>query len=235
MNLAALWNYMQYDIEADKFRIEMSNSEKRKKLQKQADFIKEQQARFAKIEADIQQMDERSAKCKEEAERLCKLFDEMSAALSGIENMETEEITQKLQGAQRLLNAIEACEKEMNGLKSEADSAERGQVEIKRRAAKVKSEYDALKKEYDVEFAKDKQKLKALRDEADKQAETLDKADLERYKQIKQHCTPPIAKLVNNQCTGCFMTLSVGTLREIKASSEAITCDNCGRLLYSAD
>ncbi len=235
MNLPALWNYMQYDMEAEKFRNEMSKSEKRKLLQKHADFLKEQQARFAKIDNDIGTMDQRSAECKKEVERLTALLNEMTASLGDVSSMDSEAVQEKLKSAEKLLSAIESCEKELAGLKSEADGAERSQSEIKRRAVKTKAEYDAVKKEYDLEFAQDKIKLKKLRDQADAVAETLDKADLERYRQIKQHCNPPIARLVNNQCTGCFMTLSVGTLREIKAGDNAITCDNCGRLLYAQD
>ena len=235
MDLAALWNYMQIDMEAEKFSNDMRNSEKRKKLLKQTEFLKEQQARFAKIENEITSMDQKSAEYRQESERLNKLLEEMTEKLGDVSAMTSEEVEEKLKSAEKLLSAYENCEAELAKLRSEADTAERTQIEIKRRAAKVKSEYDEIKKLYDVEFANDKLKLKELRDNVEKEAEKLDKGDLERYKAIKQHCNPPIAKLVNNQCTGCFMTLSVGTLREIKASGEAITCDNCGRLLYTVD
>lgn len=235
MDLAALWNYMQIDMEAEKFSNDMRNSEKRRKLLKQTEFLKEQQARFAKIENEITSMDQKSAEYRQESERLNKLLEEMTEKLGDVSAMTSEEVEEKLKSAEKLLNAYENCEAELAKLRSEADTAERTQIEIKRRAAKVKSEYDEIKKLYDVEFANDKLKLKELRDNVEKEAEKLDKGDLERYKAIKQHCNPPIAKLVNNQCTGCFMTLSVGTLREIKASGEAITCDNCGRLLYTVD
>lgn len=235
MDLAALWDYMQIDMEAEKFGNDMKNSEKRKKLLKQTEFLKEQQARFAKIESEIGDMDSRSVACKQEAERLGKLLEAMSAEIGDIESMDSAAVEEKLKSAEKLLAAYENCETELNKLRQEADTAERAQIEIKRRAAKVKSEYDEIKKLYDVEFAADKLKLKELKDNVEKAAQKLDKADLERYKSIKLHCNPPIARLVNNQCTGCFMTLSVGTLREIKGSSEAITCDNCGRLLYVAD
>ena len=235
MDLTALWNFMQIDMEAEKFGNDMKNSEKRKKLLKHADFIKEQQARFAKIESDIGSMDERGAECQKEAERLSKLLEEMTAALGDVSAMDSDEVASKLQSCEKLLNALDKCERELNNLRAEADAAERSQTEIKRRAAKVKSEYDAIKKEYDIEFAADKLKLKELKDAVDREAEKLDKNDLERYRQIKRHCNPPIARLVNNQCTGCFMTLSVGTLREIKSGADALTCDNCGRLLYTQE
>ena len=49
---------------------------------------------------------------------------------------------------------------------------------------------------------------------------------------IKPHCTPPMAKLVDGQCGGCFMSLPSATLRELKLGEKTVECDNCGRILY---
>ena len=59
-----------------------------------------------------------------------------------------------------------------------------------------------------------------------------DPADLEKYKSIKAHVTPPMAKMMNNQCSGCFMALPLGTLRDLKSGEHMVTCDNCGRIIY---
>ena len=61
----------------------------------------------------------------------------------------------------------------------------------------------------------------------------MDSELLARYRQIKQHVSPPVAKLVNNQCGGCFMTLPSAILRKISGGDTVVECDNCGRILYS--
>ncbi len=235
MNLAELWNYMLLDMEAERFGNEMRQSAKRKLLLKQTEFLKEQQAKFAKVEADIEQLAQQLDELKKEADRLNALLGEIIEQNQDVDALDADALNERMTAAERLLASLNDCEKQIENVRREAESAERSQTEIKRRAAKTKAEYDAVKKEYDVEFAQDKVKLKQLREKAEKAAASLDKADLDRYKQIKLHCTPPMARLVNNQCTGCFMTLPVGTLREIKASNEPHTCDNCGRLLYPQD
>lgn len=235
MNLNELWNYMQHDLEADRFGNEMRQSEKRKLLLKQTEFLKEQQTKYAKIQADIAQMDEKMAALKEEAERLNRLLNEFVEPLEKIEEMDAETVAEKIKAADKILAAIENTEKALNRLKKDSDTAGHLENEIKKSAAKTKQEYDAVKREYDVEFAKDKVKLKNLRDIVEAEAAKLDPADLEKYKTVKQHVTPPIAKLMNNQCTGCFMTLPLGTLREIKANNTVLTCDNCGRILFDAN
>ena len=235
MNLTALWNYMQVDMEVDRFSNEMKQSAKRKLLMKNTEILKEQQALFAKTESDVETMNGRLAELTAESQRLAGLLEKLEEEIGDVNNVSEDALEEKLQNAQKLMETMMACERDLIRIRKEADANEKNQTDIKRRAAKVKTEYDAVKKEYDVEFAKDKIKLKQLKDNAEKEAAKLDKADLEKYKSIKQHCTPPMARLINNQCTGCFMTLPIGTLREIKMSGEAHTCDNCGRLLYPQD
>ena len=55
---------------------------------------------------------------------------------------------------------------------------------------------------------------------------------LSRYRAIKEHCAPPMARLVDGQCSGCFMSLPSATLRELKLGEKTVECDNCGRILY---
>lgn len=235
MNLAALWNYMQFDLEADKFSQEMRQSPKRKTLVRQSEQLKEFQASNAKIDSEIEAMNARLAELASECERLSKLLEEYQAGLGDVEAMSEEEQAEKLKTIEKLYATIDSYDKELQKLVKESTSAEKRQMELKKRAAQLKQEYDKLKAEYDVEFPADKKKLALLRQKAEKEATRIEAADLERYKEIKQHVTPPIAKLLNNQCTGCFMALSIGTLREIKTNGEGRVCDNCGRLLFTVD
>ena len=43
-----------------------------------------------------------------------------------------------------------------------------------------------------------------------------------------------MAKLVNGQCSGCFMSLPSATLLEIRNGERIVECDNCGRILFDA-
>ena len=58
---------------------------------------------------------------------------------------------------------------------------------------------------------------------------------LARYRAIKQQCTPPMARLSDNQCCGCFVQLPSATMRAIKEGNAVVECDNCGRILYCED
>ena len=91
---------------------------------------------------------------------------------------------------------------------------------------------DRLKVVYDQEFKRDSQQLAKMRENIEAESAKIDPELLKRYRSIKQHCTPPMAKLVNGQCSGCFMSLPSATLRELKLGEKTVECDNCGRILY---
>ena len=55
-------------------------------------------------------------------------------------------------------------------------------------------------------------RCRSMRADIEKEAAKVDPALLERYRAIKQHCTPPMARLVDGQCSGCFMSLPSATL-----------------------
>ena len=232
VQLDDLWNFMQVDMEADKFENQMRLSPNRQKLLKQRNFILEQQNNMKKLEADVAVMQDRLAAVEDEAQRL-------SGVLSGmVEELETnppatvEESDRRAEAAQRLADTLTRYEQELAKMRKDAEARDRQQKEIRVRAARTKQEYDQLKTVYDEEFKRDQQTLKTMRANIEKEAAKLDQALLSRYRAIKQHCTPPMAKLVDGQCGGCFMSLPSATLRELKLGEKTVECDNCGRILY---
>lgn len=235
MNLDALWNYMQFDLEADKFGSDMRQSPKRQLLLKDRNFLKEQQTNIVKIENDVSTMNDRMEAIRDEVERLNKLLAEQRARLESEPPKTAEEIEERVTAIEKVLESMKHYEQELSKMRKDADARDRQQKEIRVRAAKTKAEYDAVKLEYDKEYADDTVKLKNLRARAEEEEKKTDPADLEKYKSIKAHVTPPMAKMMNNQCSGCFMALPLGTLRDLKSGEHMVTCDNCGRILYAKD
>ena len=232
MQLDDLWNFMQVDMEADKFENQMRLSPNRQKLLKQRNFILEQQNNMKKLEADVAVMQDRLAAVEDEAQRLSGVLSGMVEELEANPPATVEESDRRAEAAQRLADTLTRYEQELAKMRKDAEARDRQQKEIRVRAARTKQEYDQLKTVYDEEFKRDQQTLKSMRANIEKEAAKLDQALLSRYRAIKQHCTPPMAKLVDGQCGGCFMSLPSATLRELKLGEKTVECDNCGRILY---
>ena len=232
VQLDDLWNFMQVDMEADKFENQMRLSPNRQKLLKQRNFILEQQNNMKKLEADVAVMQDRLAAVEDEAQRLSGVLSGMVEELEKDPPATIEESDRRAEAAQRLADTLTRYEQELAKMRKDAEARDRQQKEIRVRAARTKQEYDQLKTVYDEEFKRDQQTLKTMRANIEKEAAKLDQALLSRYRAIKQHCTPPMAKLVDGQCGGCFMSLPSATLRELKLGEKTVECDNCGRILY---
>jgi predicted nucleic acid-binding Zn-ribbon protein len=133
--------------------------------------------------------------------------------------------------AQKLLSDLEDYEKEMRKIQKDAAERDKLEKDIRVKFAKAKTEYDKQKVEYEAAYKEQLKELDKKRKEAEEKTEGLEPALLEKYRAIKLHCTPPVAKLYSGQCMGCNMSLPQATLRKMKNESGIIECENCGRML----
>ena len=234
MQLDTLWQFMQVDMEADHFEGRMRQSANRQKLMKQRDFLKDQQANMKKLESDVAVMQDRLEAVQDEAERLEKVLASLAEEFEKNPPATVEDAQKQSESVQKLLDTLSRYEAELQKMRKDADTKDRQQKEIRVRAAKTKMEFDQLKVEYDKEFKADTAKLQDMRAKTEQEAKKVDPQLLAKYRSIKQHCTPPMAKLVNGQCSGCFMSLPSATLLDIKNGDRIVECDNCGRILYDS-
>ena len=232
MQLDAMWQFMQVDMEADRFETKMRQSPNRQKLIKQRDFLKDQQANMKKLEGELAVMQDRLAAVQDEAERLEKVLAGLSEEMEKNPPATIEDADKQAEAVQKLLDNLTRYEQELQKMRKDADTKDRQQKEIRVRAAKTKQEFDQLKVEYDKEFKADTETLQKMRAKTEAEAKKLPKDLYEKYTAIKQNATPPMAKLVNGQCGGCFMSLAGATLLDIRSGDKIVVCDNCGRILY---
>ena len=232
MQLDKLWQFQQVDMEADRFETKMRQSEKRQTLLKQRSFLMDQQENMKKLENDVAAMSDRLEAVNDEAERLQKVLASLMEELEKNPPKTAEEAEAQMEPVQKLMDSLTRYEQELSKMRRDAETKDRQQREIRVRAARTKAEYDQLKKEYDVEFKQDSETLKQMRAKTEAESAKIDAGLLEKYHSIKQHCTPPMAKLIDGQCSGCFMNLPSATLLALKDGSKLVTCE-CGRIIYA--
>lgn len=229
--LEMLWLYQQEDIACDKLEKDIKRSPTRQKLIKSRDYIVEQQNTIKRIEAEVAEMADRVDVIKDAIARLEAQVVALQTKLEETEPQNVEETRQLLQEAKRLVNSLASYESEMKKLKKDAGDRDHQQHDIRLKAARVKAEFDALKASYDVEYKEKMALLEKQRAVAQEKAKGISQELLERYKAIKQHCTPPMARLLNDQCGGCNMSLPSVVLRNIKSGSAVVECETCGRMI----
>lgn len=226
-----LLQYQQADMAADAFEAKIKRNPTRVAMKKNRDFLVEQQNAAKKLEAEVAQMTDRVETIKLAIVRLEDQLNQMAKRMQDTPPTDLAKAQEAARNAQKLLSDLEDYEKEMRTIQKDAASREKAEKDIRMKFAKVKAEYDKQKEDYEAESKELKKELEQKRKEAEEKTAGLDPALLEKYRTIKQHCTPPVAKLYSGQCMGCNMSLPQATLRKLKNDSGIIECENCGRML----
>ena len=231
MQLELLWNYMQYDMEADRFENAMRNAPDRVKLLKQRDFLLEQQNSIKRIERETVSVSDRLEAVRDEAKRLQGLLDNLLKSIEENPPETIEEIEKQMAAVQKLEDSLRHYEQELAKMRKDSEQRDRMQKDIRLRYARTKAEYDELKKNYEVEFNRDKAKLAELKARAEEEGANMDEVLMSRYRDVKQHVTPPMAQLNGDRCGCCNMSMPAAVMNEV-GSGKIVECDNCGRILF---
>ena len=131
--------------------------------------------------------------------------------------------------------ALKNAEKELAKMVSHSQMMENRYKEVRLKAGKARDEYTRLKATYDKEFEKQTAQLEELKKQRAEVGEQVDPKYMERYKAVRGQCSPAMARLNNDQCSGCNMSLPSAVAKQLQGSDEIIECENCGRILYMPD
>ncbi|MBE5782846.1 MAG: hypothetical protein E7329_05955 [Clostridiales bacterium] len=228
--LHLLWEYQLADVEADKMEASIKRSPTRQKLVKYRDYLLEQQNVMKRIESEVSAMADRLEALKDAMKMTDEQLRSLQTKLESDPPTSSETIQQYLSDARRFQNNLNTYEQEIKRIRKDATDRERQQHDVKVRAAKAKAEFDKLKQTYDTEYKEKSKELEALRAAAAEKGKPVSAEMMERYRTIKQHSVPPLARLYGDQCGGCNMSLPSAVSRKIKAG-ELVECETCGRLL----
>ena len=229
--LNMLWAYQQEDMKADRLAQDIRRSPLRQKMENDRNLFMERQKQYKQIEEQVAVLADRKDAIRDAIPRC-------EEQLNALQQKAEQDPPADLEAVRALLAEVARCRDTINNYEAEmrrmvkdsADHANR-QRTCRLEAARAKQEFDQLKSSYDVELKEQKAKLDAQRAVAQEKAQGIDAKLMEEYNVIKKHITPPMAKLIGDQCGGCNTSLPSAVLRKIKSGTEMIECETCGRMI----
>lgn len=228
--LDLLWDYQTADTEADMMAHSIRTSPKRQKLLKLRDYIRDQQEGLKTLENEVLAMSDRMDVLKEAIQLADDQLKSLQKRIQDTPPTNSKEIAQYIGEADQLTGTLNDYDQEVRRVRKSASDRDRKQRDIKLRAIKSKEEFDQLRVEYDQEYKEKSEVLERLKANAEEKKKGIEPEYLARYTAIKQHCTPPMAKLINGQCGGCNMGFPSSVLATIR-SGKQVECETCGRLI----
>ena len=226
----ALWAYQVEDMKADAIASAIKRSPTRQKLEKARDFILDRQKQYKQIEEDVAAMVDRKDIIAQAITRSREQLDNLKNRFESNPPQTPEEIRSLLAEVSRCRDTIRQYEVEISRIVKETDSNEKLQRSVRLEAANAKKSFDQLKTEYEEESKSKKGELEAQRAKAKALMEQVDPALLEEYETIKKHISPPVARLIHGQCSGCNTSLPSAILSKIKGGT-LVECETCGRMI----
>lgn len=228
--LDMLWEYQLADTEADALAHAIKQSPKRQKLLKLRDYIRDQQESLKTLEGEIAAMTDRMDALKDAIALADEQLKSLQKRIQDEPATNSQEMGVFIAEAEQLFTTLNDFDSEVRRVRKNASDRDRRQRDIKLRAIKSKEEFDQLRVEYDQEYKEKSEVLDQMRAVAEEKKKGIEPAYLARYNTIKQHCTPPMAKLINGQCGGCNMGFPSSVLASIR-SGKQVECETCGRLI----
>ena len=226
----ALWAYQVEDMKADAIALAIKRSPTRQKLEKARDFILDRQKQYKQIEEDIGAMVDRKDIIAQAIVRSREQLDTLQKRFEAAPPTTSDEVKSLLAEVSRCRDTIRQYEVEISRIVKETDANEKLQRSVRLDAANAKKSFDQLKADYEEESKSKKEDLENQRAKAKEVMDQVDPALLEEYETIKKHISPPVARLVHGQCSGCNTSLPSAILSKIKGGT-LVECETCGRMI----
>ena len=226
----ALWAYQVEDMKADAIALAIKRSPTRQKLEKARDFILDRQKQYKQIEEDVGAMVDRKDIIAQAIVRSKEQLDSLQKRFEAAPPTTSDEVKSLLAEVSRCRDTIRQYEVEISRIVKETDANEKLQRSVRLDAANAKKSFDQLKADYEEESKSKKEDLENQRAKAKEVMDQVDPALLEEYETIKKHISPPVARLIHGQCSGCNTSLPSAILSKIKGGT-LVECETCGRMI----
>ncbi|MBO4847548.1 MAG: hypothetical protein J5586_00130 [Clostridia bacterium] len=229
-----LWKYQESEMELDRLQKELESTPERQKLRKLRRILQEQ---TEKLEAHRNGIKEKEAELENGMQKLEALLKEYDLEQDDLnimmedEECTAEELTESRRSMEKLLEKVNALRKSLTECQSWIAKTAEAIKETYAKGAKTKRDYEAAKAVVETEKMEHKPIIDKAQREVDMIAAQLSPDLLKRYKTIKKKHPNPVARVTDNRCSGCGMSLPMNTIKKFSTGTAIIECENCARIL----
>ena len=232
--LDALWAYQEADLKVDKYESEIRQNPMRKKLLRLKNYYKEQQDAMRLVEQGNTKAAQQIAQLQSQHEALREKLE--NATKAGDDAFESSsQARAAIVELNEIISRLSSLEQRTSDLIQELGKLNRDLRTARVNASKARQDYTELKEQYDKEFEQQSVRLNELTKARDSLSANIPPEFLNKYKAIKQRCTPPMAVLQTDKCGGCNMALPAVSIRNVHKPNALVECETCGRIIYAND
>jgi predicted nucleic acid-binding Zn-ribbon protein len=229
-----LWKYQEAEMEVDRLQKELEATPERQKLRKLRKILMDQSEKLDSLKAGVKAREAEIESGTAKLEALLKEYDLEQDDLNIMMNDEestAEELTESRKAMEALLDKVNALKKSITECRDWIANAAEAMREAYSKGSKTKRDYEAAKTVVETEKMERKPVIDKAQREAERLAAHLPPEIVKKYNTIKKKYPNPVAKVKDNRCTGCGMSLPMTTIKKFASGNAIIECENCARIL----
>lgn len=234
--LEILWKYQQAEAELDKLRKEMEDTPAMKEYKKLRSFLNNQSAKMNTYKSGVEA---KTAEVEEITKKLDALFKDYDLEQGDLEIMmndeecTAEELTESRKAIEGLLEKINGLKKSLSDSLAWITATSEEITKTMQRGRKANKEYETAKAVCETERNERKPVIDSAAKEVERIGLQLSPELLKRYKVVKKKHALPMARIKDDRCGGCGMSLPKTVIRQVAQGADIVECENCGRILCS--
>lgn len=230
--MTLLWEFQAEDMKAERLEREIRRSPLRQKMESDRTLYMDRQKQHKQIEEQVAVLADRKDAIRD---ALTRSEDQLSGLQSRYEAAPPED----LEGTRALIKEVSRCmetiahyEQELKRISSEVRECDQRANVIRAEAVRLRNEFEQLKAQYDKEMPPKKAALESQRAIVEEKKTAIPTDLLQQYLDVKKRIAPPLARLMNDQCSGCNTSLPSAVLHSVRnASDTLVKCVSCGRII----
>ena len=231
-----LWQYYEAAQKVDQLDARVKSTPQRTQLNKLHVFLSEQQGLISTTQKQIESRQKAVKRLDTQFDEIRRQYELEASEFHIMENDEqctAAEMAECRKALSALLDQVTASRKDLFDTINWIEQATAQYKDIYAKAGKAKREYDTVRAECEKELAQAQPEIEAAKVEAERLRAKVDETLLKRYDIVKTHHAVPMAKVANNQCGGCNMSLPTSVVKRVNSGTDIVECENCGRILYA--
>lgn len=230
--LTMLWDYQTEDIKADRLANEIQRNPLRQKMENDRNQYMERQKQHKQIEERVLMLADRKDAVRDALRRCEEQLSGLQSRCEATSADDLDSVQSLIAEVNRCLETIKGYEQEMRRLSNEVRDHDQRAYAVRAEATRLRNEFEQLKAQYDKVMPPKKAALAEQRAIADQKKADIPEELLKSYIEVKKHITPPLARLVGDQCSGCNTSLPSAVLHSVRnASDNLVKCVSCGRII----
>ena len=233
MNLQALWEIQELDMEIVWLENQLEKDPVTDKLRKAKQLILNMQDRLIVMKDRFNLIKIKGNSIEKELGELRKEIQATDEKLYSEENSDYEELSVQMEKLEGLKNSCAKTEEAYLEQLEERDGLKFEYKKLKQDLNSIQEEFKSLHKTWQENRYKIKESLKNSTAQRLKLIKSVEELLWLKYREMKKKYPNPLSKVNNGICSGCHIGLSSGDAQKVK--NEVILCSFCGRILCPED